>query len=297
MQKLVMLKRAQSSRPAAGELSSITIEPRSHSVRFALGVLVILSFGIFFYSVVTNESMRWDVVGEYLFATPILKGLVGTIALTIIAMSVGIILGVILEVVRATGGRIFQRIVFILVNFTRSVPLLVQLIFWFNVGIIFPRIAVGIPFTPLQVSAETNVLISGFTASIIGLALHESALMAEIIRGGILSVPKGQPEAARTLGIPEYKVFGRIVLPLSMRAIIPATMNQLINLMKATAMVAFIAGGDLMTAAQKIYSRNFLVIPLLVVVTVWYLVLTLTASVAQRAVEKRFSRGFTDRDR
>lgn len=277
---------------AAMATPDLRIVPTRHPVRAVLVLLVLLVLAWLVVSIVTNENMQWDVVREYMFATPIIEGLRGTIVLTVVSMAIGIVLGTLIAAVRLSPSSTLRNLALGYVNLMRSVPLLVQLIFWYNIALLFPTLRLGIPFTDLQTSIETNSLVTAFVASIIGLSLHESALMAEIVRGGILSVPRGQAEAARTLGMPESKTLFRIILPQAMRAILPATGNQLINLMKATAMVAFIAGGDLMTAAQTIYSRNFMVIPLLIVVTTWYLVLTLLAGVGQHFIERRFGRGF-----
>lgn len=279
---------------AHDELSKpdVKVVALQHPIRNTLVALFVLVTAWMGLSVVLNENMRWDVVGRYLFATPILKGAQVTIILTIASMVIGILIGLLVAAARMSHSRVLSALSATYVGFIRSVPLLVQLIFWFNIAIIFPKIRIGIPFTDIGLEQDSNVLITSIVASIIGLSLHESALMAEIIRGGIMSVPRGQREAAQTLGFSDRKILLKIIIPQALRAIIPPTGNQLINMMKATAMVAFIAGGDLLTAAQNIYTRNMFVIPLLIVITIWYLALTIIASIGQAALEKKYGKGF-----
>jgi polar amino acid transport system permease protein len=118
-----------------------------------------------------------------------------------------------------------------------------------------------------------------------------AAFSAEIVRGGILSVDQGQSEAAQSLGLSRFRAFRRIVLPQAMPAIVPATGNMLISLLKATSIVSVIAVQDLLYSVQLIYNQNFLVIPLLLVATIWYVILTTVLSIAQYYIERHYARG------
>jgi polar amino acid transport system permease protein len=176
--------------------------------------------------------------------------------------------------------------------FFRGTPLLVQLIFWYNIAAVFPHLILGIPFTSYHEVISTNSLISAFTAAVLGFSLHESAYMAEIVRAGILSVNAGQREAALSTGMTEAQAMRRVILPQAMRVIIPPTGNQAINLLKATSLVALISGGDLLSNVTDIYSVNYAVIPLLVVASIWYLMLVSIATVGQTHLERAVGKGY-----
>ena len=115
--------------------------------------------------------------------------------------------------------------------------------------------------------------------------------MAEIVRAGITSVDEGQTEAAQALGMTRRQTLRRIVLPQSLRIIIPPTGNQAISMLKTTSLVFAIAVPELLTSIQGIYSRNFQQVPLLTVACVWYLVATSVLNVGQYYLERRFERG------
>jgi polar amino acid transport system permease protein len=173
----------------------------------------------------------------------------------------------------------------------RGTPLLVQLLFWFNVASFVPRLSLGIPFGPSFVSANTNNVVTVLAAAILGLGLNEAAYMSEIVRAGIVSVDAGQGEAALALGMNKRLVFRRIVLPQAMRVIIPPTGNQTIGMLKGTSLVSVISLPELLYSVQLIYARNFETIPLLVVASLWYLIVTTVLSVGQHYVERHFGRG------
>ncbi|WP_160318833.1 amino acid ABC transporter permease [Arthrobacter sp. ERGS1:01] len=167
----------------------------------------------------------------------------------------------------------------IYVWFFRGVPLLVQILIWFNLAVLYPTI----------LGTDTNQLISGFTAGLFALSLAESGYMAEIIRGGILSVNKGQTDAGLSIGLTRGQTLRRIVIPQTIRVIIPPTGNQFIGLLKASSLVSAIGGSDLLTQTQLIYGQNFKIVPLLIVATAWYLILVSVASVGQYFLERRFN--------
>ncbi|TKB26402.1 MAG: amino acid ABC transporter permease, partial [Mesorhizobium sp.] len=149
----------------------------------------------------------------------------------------------------------------------------------------FPRISIGFA------SWNTNDLITPLTAAVLGLALNEAAYMAEIIRGGLLSVDKGQAETAEAFGMTRARALRRIIIPQAMRSIVPPTGNQLISMIKATSLVSVIAMADLLYSVQSIYNRTFEIIPLLMVAVLWYLLITSVLNVAQGAIERHYSRG------
>ena len=267
--------------------------PLRHLGRQAVAVVVVPALLWLIVELATNPNMHLSDVFDYLFSKTILLGVATTIQLTILCMVLGTVLGLVVAMMRMSKSTFLRSVASAYVWFFRGTPVLVQLIFWYNLSLLFPRIGLHIPFTNLGGSAATNSVISALMASVLGLGLNVAAYMAEIFRGGILAVDPGQVEAATALGMHRNRVMRRIVLPQAMRVVIPPAGNQFIDLMKATAMVAFIAGGDLLTRTQQIYSMNFLVIPLLVVASLWYLALTTLATVGQHFLERRFSRSIT----
>lgn len=263
------------------------------------GVVVVLLIAAFLNLLFTNQNMKWGVVGEYLFNSEIMHGLWVTIELTILAMVIGLILGVILAIMRLSRNPLFSAVSWIWVWFFRGVPPLVQMIFWFNLATLIPQVRLGVPFTELTFAAwDMNTLMTSFSAAILGLALTESAYAAEMIRAGIMAVPQGQVEAASALGIPSSKVMMRIVLPQALRIVIPPIGNDLISMLKFTSLVSVLATPDLLYSAQMIYSRTYQTIPLLLVATLWYLVLTTIFTFAQQLVERKIhNRPLVDVDR
>lgn len=252
------------------------------------GAAVVLLIAAFLNLLFTNENMKWDVVGEYLFDSAILRGLWVTIQLTALAMVIGLALGVMLAIMRLSRNPLFSAVSWIWIWFFRGVPPLVQMIFWFNLATLIPQVKIGVPFTELNLAAwDMNTLMTSFSAAILGLALTESAYAAEMIRAGIMAVPQGQVEAASALGIPSSKVMLRIILPQALRIVIPPIGNDLISMLKFTSLVSVLATPDLLYSAQMIYSRTYQTIPLLLVATLWYLVLTTIFTMAQQMVERK----------
>jgi polar amino acid transport system permease protein len=243
-------------------------------------------------SIATNPRFQWGTVGHYLFSARILRGLGATLELTVVSMVVGIVLGVLLAVMRLSPNPLVSGASWLYIWLFRGTPVLVQLLFWAYVSALYPHISFGIPFGgPQFAHADANTLITPFAAAILGLGLNEGAYMAEIVRAGILSVDEGQSEAAAALGMTRLKTLRRIVLPQAMRVIIPPTGNETISMLKTSSLVSVIAYTELLYSAQLIYSVNYRTIPLLIVASIWYLVVTTVLSIGQYYVERRFQRG------
>lgn len=253
--------------------------------RVVLWTLSLALAGGFLYIVAVNPNFEWPVVGKYLFDPTVMQGLSVTLGLTVISMVIGVILGLLLAVARMSKDRLAWSISALFIWFFRGTPLLVQLIFWYNMSTLFPRISIGIT------SWDTNTLITPLTAAVLGLALNEAAYMAEIIRGGLLSVDKGQAETAEAFGMTHGRALRRIIIPQAMKSIVPPTGNQLISMIKATSLVSVIAMADLLYSVQSIYNRTFEIIPLLMVAVVWYLFITSILNVGQGAIERYYGRG------
>lgn len=259
--------------------------------RLLLWIFTLAVAGNFLYIVAINPNFGWPVVGAYLFDPTVMQGLTITLGLTVIAMIIGVILGLFLAIARMSDDRLFGTLSSLFIWFFRGTPLLVQLIFWYNLSTLFPQISLSIPFGPTLISWETNDVITPLTAAIVGLALNEAAYMAEIIRGGLLSVDKGQSETAEAFGMTRARALRRIIIPQAMRSIVPPTGNQLISMIKATSLVSVIAMADLLYSVQSIYNRTFEVMPMLMVAVLWYLFITSILNIGQSAIERHYNRG------
>lgn len=255
-------------------------------------IVVLLILAALAITLATNDKLDYSVVFQYLTADAVMQGLLVTFELTIIAMAIGVVLGVLLALCRMSHNRVLQAIAFGYIWLFRGVPLLVQLLVWGNLGLLFATLGVGIPFTDISfVQVDTNVVVTGFVAACLGLGLHEAAYMAKVVRGGILAVDPGQKEAATALGMKGSTAMTRVVLPQAMRVIIPPTGNQFISLLKASSLVSVIAGGDLVTAVQNIGAVNYRTLEMLFVATFWYLVIVSALSIGQYFLERRLGRG------
>ncbi|MEU1301668.1 amino acid ABC transporter permease [Streptomyces shenzhenensis] len=272
------------------DAAALQVKRTRHYGRWAgMAVLAVLA-AMLINTLFTNERFQWGVVADYFGTASIVQGLLRTLWLTAAAMAIGIVLGTVLAVMRLSPNPVLSSSASAFVWFFRGTPLLVQLIFWYNLSALYPKLSLGIPFGPEFVSGSANNFITVYVAALLGLGLNEGAYMSEIVRAGINSVPPGQREAAEALGMSSRRILFRIVLPQAMRVIIPPTGNQLIGMLKTTSLVSVIAVPDLLYSAQMIYSSNFQTIPLLIVASIWYLIVTTILSIGQYFVERRFSR-------
>jgi len=275
----------------AGRPDEIRAVPVRRPGRWIAAAIVLVIAAALIRSVIVSPGFQWGVVGEYLFDHRILAGLLVTIELTVIAMAIGIVLGVILAVMRLSPNPLLSRASWCYIFFFRGTPVLVQLLFWYNIAALYPKLSLGIPFGPAFVHPNANTLITAFRAGILGLGLNEGAYMAEIVRAGIISVDEGQADAAQSLGMTRVQTLRRIVLPQAMRVIIPPTGNETISMLKTTSLASVITVTELLYAAQLIYSVNFKPIPLLITVSIWYLVCTSVLYVGQHYLERYYGRG------
>ncbi|MGX1674579.1 amino acid ABC transporter permease [Streptomyces sp. NPDC055400] len=277
---------AKTASPAAGPPADagegrprIVRRPRTGQWLAAAVVLVLLALAA--GSVIRNDAFQWDVVADYFTSASVLRGLGLTLWLTALVMALGFALGTLLAVMRLSANPVLRAVSWGYVWLFRSMPILVQLLFWFNIGALYPHI-LGI---------RTVDLFGPITVAIIGLTLHEAAYAAEVVRGGILSVDRGQTEAAQALGLSRLRRWRRIVLPQAMRSIVPPAGNMLIGTLKGTSIVSVIAVQDLLYSVQLVYHRTYQVIPMLLVATIWYVVVTSLLSVGQFYVERHYARG------
>ncbi|MFF7365354.1 ABC transporter permease subunit [Streptomyces sp. NPDC008125] len=268
----------------AGKHTIPRIVPVRRTGQWVAAAVVLGLLGLVLVSVVRNRAFQWDVVARYFTTDSVLRGLGLTLWLTAVVMVLGFGLGTLLAVMRLSGNRVLRATSWGYVWLFRSTPILVQLLFWFNIGALYPTI----------LGVNTVNLLGPVTVAVVGLTLHEAAYAAEVVRGGILSVERGQLEAAQSLGLGPWRRFRRIVLPQAMRSIVPPAGNMLIGTLKGTSIVSIIAVQDLLYSVQLVYHRTYEIIPLLLVATIWYVVITSLLSIGQHYVERYYARGTAD---
>jgi polar amino acid transport system permease protein len=280
-------------RPARPE--EIRAVPVRRPGRWIASAIVLVIAASIVRAIVVNPRFGWHVVGQYLFDSRILNGVVKTLELTAVAMALGIVLGIVLAVMRLSPNPLVSGSSWLYIWFFRGTPLLVQLLFWGFIAALFPRITLGVPFGgPAIIDVSALSLIPPFVAAILGLGLNEGAYMAEIVRAGLISVDEGQTEAAHSLGMSRLQTLRLIVVPQAMRVIIPPTGNETISMLKNTSLVIVLGSVfELLFATQQIYDANYQTIPLLIVASIWYLAMTSVLYVGQYFIERRFGRGFS----
>lgn len=235
---------------------------------------------------------QWNIVRQYFFTSEVFHGLLVTMELTVIAMVIGIVLGMVIAIMRMSPNRVLSAIAWTYTWFFRGTPVLVQLIFWAFIGALYPHLTIGVPFLHATfVHINVNASLTPFKAVIIGLGLNEGAYMSEIARSGLISVDEGQIEAATSLGMTRRQTLRLVVIPQAMRVIIPPTGNEVISMLKTTSLASTVGVIELLGAVTNIYSVNYKVIPLLVVASIWYLMVTTVLSIGQFYLERRFARG------
>jgi len=240
---------------------------------------------------VRQERFEWDVINHYFFSSSVVEGLGVTLALTAIAMAGGILIGVLLAIMRLSPNPIVTGSSWLYIWFFRGTPVLVQLLFWYNASYIFPSFTLGVPFGPALVHFDLNAWLTPFVAASLGLALNEGAYMSEIIRAGMISVDEGQTEAAQSIGMSRLLALRLIVLPQAMRVIIPPTGNETISMLKTSSLASVVVAPELLFRVTQIYAANYKIIPLLMVASLWYLLVTSVLMVGQYYLERHYARG------
>ncbi|KQQ94363.1 ABC transporter permease [Leifsonia sp. Leaf325] len=267
-----------------------------HPWRNVLAVVLILIVALVVIDAAQRPAFDWPAVGKYVFDRRISQAALVTLELTVLSMAIAIVLGILLAVMRLSPNPVVKSVAWVYLWIFRGTPIYVQLTFWGLIAVIYQSIDIGVPFTEPWASFETKNVISVFWIAVIGLALNEAAYMAEIVRAGLLSVDRGQEEAATALGMSWSQTMLRVVIPQSMRIIIPPTGNEVISMLKTTSLVTAVPFGlDLYNRARDISAETFNPIPLLIVASLWYLLFTSILMVGQYFLEKRFARGVGDR--
>jgi polar amino acid transport system permease protein len=262
--------------------------PRRYG-QWVAGAMVLLLAGCVIYSLATNHNLGIGTIGHYMFSSAVLNGVGVTVELTAISFVTGLVIGLVVALMLVSHNPVMRWVAFVYVWVFRAVPPLVQLIFCAFIAALYSHVIIGVPFTHTTfVRESTQSLISPFGAAIISFTIVQAAYCAEIIRAGLNSVHPGQREAAHALGLSKRHTYSRVLLPQAMPSVLPNLGNMTIILLKGTALVSVIGTFDLMTAVQNIYARTYQVIPLLMVVSIWYLLLVSVLSAGQHYLDRRF---------
>jgi len=234
----------------------------------------------------------WDVVFRYFTTSDVISGLGRTLAITALAMTIGIVLGVLIAIMRISPSRLLSTTAWTYTWFFRGTPVLVQIIFWFNITAVFPSMTLGVPFLPVTfLHVNAIALFTPFNAAVVALGLNEAAYFSEIARAGLLSVDEGQVEAASSLGMSRRLAMRLVVLPQAMRVILPPTGNEVISMLKTSSLASSVGVVELLGAVTNIYAANYLPIPLLIVASIWYLLVTTVLSIGQYYMERHYAKG------
>jgi polar amino acid transport system permease protein len=268
-----------------------------------IGVLTAMLVNLIF----TNPAFEWSFVFQAMFQSPVLRGMyIGTLLITALAMTVGVLGGVLTAVMRLSDNPILSGVAWVFTWFFRGIPRYVLLATMGALGILFQKgLSLGFPFDQEILSLfgidgslrfatlDANALFAGLFGAVLGLGLSEAAYMSEIARAGILSVDPGQAEAAQALGMSSGKSMRRIVLPQAMRVIVPPTGNETIAMVKDTSLlIALPVTTELFFQLSSIGSRTFKTFPAFVAASIWYLIITSILMVGQFYLERHFGRGF-----
>ncbi len=272
--------------------TTLTVIPARHPWRWigsAFAALVLLGI---VHSLASNPRWEWGVFAHWFLAPAVLKGLAKTLLLTLAATVLSTVLGTALALARLSGSPLLGGLAWGYIWFFRSIPALLVLIILYNFAYLYDHISLGLPFTDtVWYQWSTVDVLSQFAVAALGLGMMQAAYTAEIIRGGILGVDPGQHEAAAALGLPASRRIFRIILPQALRSIVPTAFNEVIGLVKGTSIAYVLAMPELFYTVQVIYNRTQAVIPLLIVATVWYLLITTVLTSLQYYVERHFARG------
>lgn len=272
--------------PPAGP-EAIKAIPVRHYGRYVTAAITLTLLGTVVYAF-SQGRINWNAIPDYFLDDRVLGGVGKTLLMTVLAMTMGIVGGILLAVMRLSKNPVTSAIAWFYIWFFRGTPVLVQLVVWFNLGLVFEYINLG-PFY----RDEWSDFMTPFLTALLGLGLNEAAYMAEICRAGLLSVDEGQTEASHALGMSHTRTLRRVVIPQAMRVIVPPTGNEVINMLKTTSLVSVVQYSELFRVAQDIGQTSGAPAEMLFLAAAWYLLLTSVFSVGQYYLERYYARGST----
>lgn len=280
------------SRVTQPDLAAAPVIPLRRPGRWIATAVVLVVFAQVVHGLATNPYYQWGRFAYYFLRPVVLDGLLITLQVTAASAVLALLGGIVLALARGSRSPVLQVLSWAYVWLFRSVPLIVLLLFLYNFSALYKVLGLGIPFGPTFVSFGVTALGTDMVIAVVGLSLNAAAFAAEVVRAGLLSVDAGQREAAAALGLPRGYQFRRIVLPQALRTIVPAYVNVLIDLVKGSSLVFYVSLLDLFGSVQSLgstYPGD--IVPLLLVATVWYVVVTSVISIVQYYVERRYARG------
>ena len=267
------------------DLSDLPVARRMHWGRWVAVALIVAVFALLARAFAQGQ-IEWSYVGRFITVPVILSGIVNTMVMAVLAMTLGIILGVVIAIMRLSPNPVLASVATFYTWLFRGTPLILQLLLWFNLALVFP--VLGIPGIW---SGRAVDIMTPFLAALLGLSLNQAAYTSEVMRAGMLSVDSGQYEAASAIGMGRLKALRRIILPQAMRVVLPPLGNEFIGMVKATSLASVIQYPEVLHAAENIYYANSRVIELLIVAGLWYLLVVSILTPLQMLLERFFSRG------
>lgn len=289
MQNLRSVTRELKNSPV--DLSEYQYVPQRYYGRIVASIVIMVLLALL-VNTFAHGKIEWRFVGQFFTAKAILTGLGNTIVMSILAMALGVIFGVIIAVMRMSSNPVLSGVAIGYTWIFRGTPLILQLLLWFNLALIFPTIGI-----PGMFSFQTVDIMTPFTAALLGLSINQGAYTSEVVRAGLISVDLGQYEAAKSIGMTRIHALRRIILPQAMRVIIPPIGNEFISMVKTTSLASMIQYSELLYNAQTIYFANARVMELLIVAGIWYLAVVTLLSLGQNRLERYFGRGTRRRNR
>lgn len=269
----------------SGKISHLKIIKQTHYGRMLSAILIGAALAFIIYSFAVGK-IEWDFVAEFFTVKTIVKGILNTIILAFLSMALGIILGVIFAIMRMSKNPVLSYTSMAYIWFFRAVPALLQLLIWFNLALIFPKLGIYGLY-----SVRTIDVMTPFVASLLALGIQQGAFTAEVVRAGLLSVDSGQYEAAKSVGMPYMMMLRRIIMPQAMRMIVPPVGNEFIGMVKLTSLASVIQFEEILHSAQNIYYANSRVVELLIVAAGWYLIVVTILNLGQFKIEQYYSKG------
>lgn len=267
------------------DLSGLPAARPAHWGRWIAAALILGVLGLIGRAFVEGQ-IEWAYVGRFLTVPVILTGIRNTMVMAVLAMALGIALGVIVAIMRLSPNPVLTSVAAGYTWLFRGTPLILQLLLWFNLALVFP--VIGIPGIW---SGRAVDVMTPFFAALLGLGINQGAYTSEVVRAGLLSVDTGQYEAAEAIGMSRLKALRRIVLPQAMRVVLPPIGNEFIGLVKSTSLASVIQYPEVLHAAENIYYANSRVIELLIVAGLWYLLVVSILTPLQMLLERYFARG------
>ncbi len=273
--------------PTRTALPSMANTPRvklRHPSRWIVAAICIVLLA-FIVRAFALGKIEWAFVGQFLAAPAIIAGFGNTLLMTVLAMGLGILLGLVAALMRLSANPVARAVAGGYIWFFRGTPVYLQLLLWFNLALIFPSIGI-----PGLWEARTVDVMTPFLAAWLGLGVCQGSYTAEVIRAGITSVDAGQVEAARAIGMTGPQVMFHVVLPQALRVIVPPIGNEVIGMLKHTSLAAVISYDEIMHTASMIYFVNNRVIELLIVCSIYYLATVTLLSIGQSWLERHLGR-------